>query len=58
MAVRTESYVNTSALIAYADKSGVDAVGLHLMAERRIKSCWSTDFHLSLTGVTLLIHER
>ena len=34
-----------------------DAVGLHLMATRRIRSCWSTDVHLSLTGVRLLIHE-
>ena len=39
------------------DLTLVDALGLHLMAERRIKSCWSTDFHLSLTGVKLLIHE-
>ena len=35
----------------------VDAVGLHLMSVRRIRSCWSADFHLSLTGVPLLIHE-
>jgi predicted nucleic acid-binding protein len=35
----------------------VDAVGLHVMATRRIRSCWSTDFHLSLTGVPLLIHS-
>lgn len=35
----------------------VDAVGLHLMTARRIRSCWSTDFHLSLTGASLLIHE-
>lgn len=34
-----------------------DAVGLHLMASRRIRSCWSTDFHLGLTGVALVIHE-
>ena len=38
------------------DLTLVDAVGLHLMAARRIRSCWSTDFHLSLTGVPLLIH--
>jgi predicted nucleic acid-binding protein len=36
----------------------VDAAGLSLMAERRIRSCWSTDFHLGLTGVPLLIHQR
>lgn len=40
------------------DLTLVDAVGLHLMAARRIRSCWSTDFHLSLTGVPLVIHER
>lgn len=33
-----------------------DAVGLHLMAERRIESCWSTDRHLGITGVPLVIH--
>jgi predicted nucleic acid-binding protein len=38
------------------DLTMVDAVGLHLMTARRIRSCWSTDFHLSLTGVPLLIH--
>lgn len=35
-----------------------DAVGLHLMAARSIPLCWSTDFHLGLTGVPLVIHER
>lgn len=34
-----------------------DAVGLHLMKSRRIKTCWSTDYHLGLTGVPLLIHQ-
>lgn len=34
-----------------------DAVGLHLMAERKIGLCWSTDFHLGLTGVTLVVHH-
>jgi predicted nucleic acid-binding protein len=34
-----------------------DAVGLHLMKERRIRTCWSTDFHLGLTGATLVVHE-
>jgi len=34
-----------------------DAVGLHLMKEREVDSCWSTDFHLSLTGVPLAIHQ-
>ncbi|MCW5777275.1 MAG: hypothetical protein KIS87_12630 [Phycisphaeraceae bacterium] len=35
-----------------------DAVGLHLMAARSIPLCWSTDFHLGLTGVPSVIHER
>jgi len=38
------------------DLTLVDALGLHVMAARRIRSCWSTDHHLSLTGVPLLIH--
>ena len=33
-----------------------DAVGLHVMGKRHIKTCWSTDFHLGLTGVQLVIH--
>lgn len=39
------------------DLTLVDSVGLHLMGARGIRSCWSTDFHLSLTGVALLIHQ-
>jgi predicted nucleic acid-binding protein len=38
------------------DLTIVDAAGLHLMQIKRIRSCWSTDFHLSLTGVPLVIH--
>jgi predicted nucleic acid-binding protein len=30
-----------------------DAHGLVIMAERRTRSCWSTDRHLGLTGATL-----
>ncbi|MGH9647552.1 MAG: type II toxin-antitoxin system VapC family toxin [Bryobacteraceae bacterium] len=30
-----------------------DAHGLAIMTERRIRSCWSTDRHLGLTGVKL-----
>jgi predicted nucleic acid-binding protein len=33
-----------------------DAVGLHVLRTRKIKNCWSTDFHLGLTGVPLVIH--
>lgn len=32
-----------------------DAHGLVIMKERRIASCWSTDRHLGLTGVPLVI---
>jgi len=39
------------------DLTLTDAVGLNLMRMRRIQSCWSTDFHLSLTGIPLVIHE-
>jgi predicted nucleic acid-binding protein len=40
------------------DLTLADAVGLHLMQTSRVHSCWSTDFHLGLTGVPLVIHER
>lgn len=40
------------------DLTLVDAVGLHLMNARRTASCWSTDFHLGLTGVPLIVHEN
>jgi predicted nucleic acid-binding protein len=32
-----------------------DAHGLVLMAERRTASCWSTDRHLGLTGIPLVV---
>ena len=35
-----------------------DAVGLHVMEERQIKTCWSTDFHLGLTGVPFVIYQK
>ena len=37
------------------DLTLTDAVGLYLMRESRIMSCWSTDFHLGLTGVPLVV---
>jgi predicted nucleic acid-binding protein len=37
------------------DLTLADAVGLLLMKQRSIKQCWSTDFHLRLTGVPLVI---
>ncbi|OGQ25588.1 MAG: hypothetical protein A2138_04200 [Deltaproteobacteria bacterium RBG_16_71_12] len=39
------------------DLTLVDAVGLHVLHSRRIRSCWSTDFHLGLTGVALVVDE-
>jgi predicted nucleic acid-binding protein len=40
------------------DLTLTDAVGLHVMQERNVGSCWSTDFHLGLTGISLVIDER
>ncbi len=34
-----------------------DAIGLHLMKERGVTCCWSTDRHLGLMGVPLAIHQ-
>jgi predicted nucleic acid-binding protein len=50
----------TEILRRFADQdlTLVDAVGLHVMTERRTESCWSTDFHLGLTGVPLVMHQR
>lgn len=39
------------------DLTLADAVGLHVMRARKTKTCWSTDFHLGLTGVPLVIHS-
>ena len=38
------------------DLTLADAVGLHLMHDRKLHSCWSTDRHLGLTGVPLVIN--
>lgn len=35
-----------------------DAVGLYVVQQFKIKKCWSTDFHLGLTGVPLVINEH
>jgi predicted nucleic acid-binding protein len=37
------------------DLTLTDAMGLYLMATRKIRMCWSTDFHLGLTKVPLVI---
>ena len=39
------------------DLSLTDAVGLHVMEAHRITRCWSTDRHLGLTGVSLVVHQ-
>ena len=41
----------------YQNLTMTDAVGLHVMEQRRVASCWSTDFHLALGGVQLVINE-
>lgn len=41
---------------AHQDLTLADAVGLHLLHDAAIASCWSTDRHLGLTGVPLAIH--
>lgn len=40
------------------DLTLTDAVGLHLMKKNKIDRCWSTDFHLGLTGASLAINEH
>jgi predicted nucleic acid-binding protein len=39
------------------DLTLTDAVGLHVMTLRRSHRCWSTDFHMGLTGTPLAIHS-
>jgi predicted nucleic acid-binding protein len=55
----TQLQAGTDLLRRFADQdlTLVDAVGLHVMAERRTPTCWSTDFHLGLTGVPLVTHQ-
>ncbi len=38
------------------DLTLVDAVGLNLMHDEGVASCWSTDRHLGLAGTPLAIH--
>ncbi|MBA3253343.1 MAG: PIN domain-containing protein [Pseudomonadota bacterium] len=40
------------------DLTVADAAGLHLMRELKVSTCWSTDFHLGLTGVSLVVNEH
>ena len=54
-----EQKAGTGLLRRFSDQSltMTDAVGLHVMSARDIRSCWSSDFHLGLTGVPLIIHQ-
>lgn len=49
----------TSLLRKFSDQklTLTDAMGLHIMQKTKITSCWSTDFHMGLTGVPLVIHQ-
>jgi predicted nucleic acid-binding protein len=40
------------------DLTLTDAAGLFMMKGLGIKSCWSTDFHLGLTGVPLVVDRH
>ena len=40
------------------DLSLTDAVGLHVMKAHHIARCWTTDRHLGLTGVSLVVHQN
>src|SRR5207244_1288193 len=55
-----ELYVAIVILRKFSDQdlTLADATGLALMSARRIRSCWSTDFHLALTGIPLIVHAH
>jgi predicted nucleic acid-binding protein len=54
-----EVQMGTQILRQFSDRdlTLVDAVGLALMKARRLRVCWSTDRHMGLTGVPLVIHK-
>ncbi|WP_454063517.1 type II toxin-antitoxin system VapC family toxin [Candidatus Nitrospira salsa] len=54
-----EQKASTDILRKFSDQdlTLVDAAGLHLMSNLGIQNCWSTDFHLGLTGIPLIIHK-
>lgn len=56
--LETDDIPGVTALLGkFADRrlTMADAHGLALMKHRRIRHCWSTDRHLGLTGVPLVI---
>lgn len=56
---RREQQAATELIRKFSDQylTLADAAGLHMMTLHRIANCWSTDFHLGLTGVPLIIHQ-
>ena len=57
---RAEQAAAAAVLRRFSDQdlTLTDGVGLHLMKQHRIGQCWSTDFHLGLTGVPLVIDQN
>jgi predicted nucleic acid-binding protein len=57
---RKEQAAATELLRRFSDQdlTLTDAVGLHVMTAERLRWCWSTDFHLGLTGARLVINEK
>jgi predicted nucleic acid-binding protein len=55
-----EQRAGTALLRRFADQALTltDAVSLHLMKQRRVRSCWSTDRHLRLLGTPLVVDRR
>jgi len=49
----------TALMRRYSDQdlTMADAAGLHLMATRKVRLCWSTDFHLGLGGAPLVVNQ-
>lgn len=61
VAVGQEAIVGATSLLqrfSDQDLTLADACGLWLMQKRKITACWSTDRHLGLTGIPLVIHEK
>ncbi|MBI2821211.1 MAG: PIN domain-containing protein [Acidobacteria bacterium] len=56
---RPEQAGATELLRRFSDRdlTLTDAVGLYLMTVRDLRACWSTDFHLGLTGVPLAVDQ-
>jgi len=57
---REEISAATSLIRKFSDQelTLTDAVGLQILEKCKLDCCWSTDFHLGLTGVPLAIHQH